>query len=38
VLLAARFVQGAGGALMLPVSVAIVSAAYPGERRGRALA
>ena len=37
VLLAARVVQGAGGALMLPVSVAIVSAAFPGDRRGRAL-
>ena len=36
-LLAARVVQGAGGALMLPVSVAIVSAAFPAEKRGRAL-
>jgi MFS family permease len=30
-------VQGAGGALMLPVSVAIVSAAFPADQRGRAL-
>lgn len=37
VLVAARVLQGAGGALMLPVSVAIVSAAFPAERRGRAL-
>jgi EmrB/QacA subfamily drug resistance transporter len=37
VLLVARVVQGVGGALMLPTSVAIVSAAFPPERRGRAL-
>ena len=36
-LLAARVLQGVGGALMLPTSVAIVSAAFPAERRGRAL-
>jgi EmrB/QacA subfamily drug resistance transporter len=36
-LVAARVVQGAGGALMLPGSVAIVSAAYPAGARGRAL-
>jgi MFS family permease len=29
--------QGAGGALMLPTTIAIVSAAYPGAERGRAL-
>ncbi|MGD9571254.1 MAG: MFS transporter [Thermoleophilia bacterium] len=37
VLIAARVVQGAGGALVLPATVAIVSAAYPAEARGRAL-
>lgn len=37
ILLIARVVQGAGGALMLPASVAIVSAAYPKSARGRAL-
>ncbi len=37
VLLVARIVQGAGGALVLPATVAIVSAAYPREARGRAL-
>lgn len=37
VLLGARVVQGVGGALMLPTSVAIVSAAYPARRRGWAL-
>jgi EmrB/QacA subfamily drug resistance transporter len=36
-LLAARVLQGAGGALMLPTSVAIVSAAFAPEQRGRAL-
>ncbi len=36
-LLAARFVQGCGGALMLPATVAIVSAAYSSAQRGRAL-
>ena len=36
-LLMARVAQGVGGALMLPTSVAIVSAAFPPERRGRAL-
>lgn len=36
-LLAARVLQGAGGALMLPATVAIVSAAFPPEARGRAL-
>lgn len=37
ILLLARVVQGVGGALMLPASVAIVSAAYPKSARGRAL-
>jgi EmrB/QacA subfamily drug resistance transporter len=36
-LLAARVAQGVGGALMLPTSVAIVSAVFPAEARGRAL-
>jgi EmrB/QacA subfamily drug resistance transporter len=36
-LLAARVAQGVGGALMLPTSVAIVSATFPAEQRGRAL-
>jgi len=37
VLIAARVVQGVGGALMLPTSVALVSAAHDAERKGRAL-
>jgi len=37
VLLAARVVQGVGGALMLRTSVAIVNSAYPVQTRGRAL-
>jgi EmrB/QacA subfamily drug resistance transporter len=36
-LLLFRVLQGCGGALMLPTTIAIVSAAYPGESRGRAL-
>ena len=36
-LLAARVVQGVGGALMLPATVAILSGAYRKEDRGRAL-
>lgn len=36
-LIAARVVQGVGGALMLPTSVALVSEAYGAERKGRAL-
>ena len=36
-LLAARVVQGLGGALMLPCSVAIVSATFPSDERGKAL-
>jgi EmrB/QacA subfamily drug resistance transporter len=37
ILLVFRVLQGAGGALMLPTTIAIVSAAYPGSERGRAL-
>lgn len=37
VLLACRTLQGAGEALILPNTVAIVSAAFPDEERGRAL-
>lgn len=37
VVLVARVVQGVGGALMLPATVAIVSGAYPPSQRGRAL-
>jgi EmrB/QacA subfamily drug resistance transporter len=37
ILLAARVVQGAGGALLLPATVALVSATFPTEERGRAL-
>lgn len=36
-LLIARVVQGLGGALMLPGSVAIVNHAYPSAERGKAL-
>ena len=36
-LIAARVVQGAGGALMLPATVAIVSASVPPEDQGSAL-
>ena len=35
--LACRILQGAGGALMLPNTVAIVSAAFPEKDRGQAL-
>ena len=37
ILLAARVVQGIGGALMLPATVAIVSSTFAAEQRGRAL-
>jgi EmrB/QacA subfamily drug resistance transporter len=37
VLILFRVLQGAGGALMLPTTVAIVSRAYRGSERGRAL-
>ncbi|MGE3286002.1 MAG: MFS transporter [Pseudonocardia sp.] len=36
-LLAARVAQGVGGALMLPGSIALLSAAFPPEKRGSAL-
>ncbi|HML13078.1 MAG TPA: MFS transporter, partial [Xanthobacteraceae bacterium] len=36
-LIAARFVQGGGGALLVPSSLAIISAAFPQETRGRAI-
>jgi EmrB/QacA subfamily drug resistance transporter len=36
-MIAARAVQGAGAALMMPTAVAITSAVYPGDQRGRAL-
>jgi EmrB/QacA subfamily drug resistance transporter len=36
-LIAARAVQGAGAALVMPLSLAIVSAAFPPERRGSAI-
>src|SRR5262249_35810573 len=37
VLLACRVVQGVGGALMLPNTVAIVSATFSAQQRGQAL-
>lgn len=37
-MIAARVVQGAGAALMLPVSASIVMAAFPSAYRGRAMA
>ncbi|MGH3151631.1 MAG: DHA2 family efflux MFS transporter permease subunit [Streptosporangiaceae bacterium] len=36
-LIAARAVQGAGGALMLPLALALLSAAFPPQRRAWAL-
>jgi EmrB/QacA subfamily drug resistance transporter len=36
-LIAARAVQGVGGALVLPLALTLLSAAFPPERRGRAL-
>jgi len=36
-LIVARVVQGVGGALMLPATVALVSAAFGADRKGRAL-
>jgi EmrB/QacA subfamily drug resistance transporter len=36
-LIAARAVQGVGAALVIPLAVALLSAAVPPERRGRAL-
>jgi EmrB/QacA subfamily drug resistance transporter len=37
VLIAARAVQGSGAALVLPLGMTLLSAAYPPERRARAL-
>ncbi|GAB2661396.1 DHA2 family efflux MFS transporter permease subunit [Nocardia goodfellowii] len=37
-LIAARFAQGAGGALILPTSLALVNATFSGKARGRAFA
>ena len=36
-LIAARAVQGAGAALVLPLGLALLSAAFPPERRGAAI-
>jgi EmrB/QacA subfamily drug resistance transporter len=36
-LIAARAVQGAGGALLVPGSLALISASFPAEERGRAI-
>jgi len=36
-LIAARALQGVGGALLVPGSLAIISAAFPNERRGQAI-
>lgn len=36
-LIAARSVQGIGGALLVPGSLALISAAFPAEQRGRAI-
>jgi MFS family permease len=36
-LIAARAVQGAGGALVMPLTLTILSAAFPAERRGMAI-
>jgi EmrB/QacA subfamily drug resistance transporter len=36
-LIAARLVQGIGGALLVPSSLAIISAAFPAEARGKAI-
>ncbi|MCO1659892.1 MFS transporter [Pseudonocardia sp. S2-4] len=37
VLIAARVLQGAGAALVLPLSLTLLSAAFPGRQRGRAM-
>src|SRR4051794_24430919 len=37
ILISARVVQGIGGALMIPGSLAIISAAFGDDRRGRAI-
>src|SRR5262245_15461838 len=36
-LIAARAFQGVGAALVMPLAMALLSAAFPGEERGRAL-
>ncbi len=36
-LIAARFVQGAGGALLVPSSLALINSAYQGQRRAQAI-
>ncbi len=36
-LLAARAVQGVGGALLVPASLALITAAYPSAKRGKAI-
>ncbi|MBV9612524.1 MAG: MFS transporter [Acidobacteriaceae bacterium] len=36
-LIAARAVQGIGGALLVPGSLALISASFPAEQRGRAI-
>ena len=36
-LIAARAVQGVGGALLVPGSLALISASFPAEERGRAI-
>ena len=36
-LIAARAVQGAGAALLIPLGLALLSAAFPPERRGAAI-
>jgi EmrB/QacA subfamily drug resistance transporter len=36
-LIAARSLQGVGGALLVPSSLALISSCYPAERRGRAI-
>src|SRR5205814_9827949 len=37
VLVGARAVQGAGAALLLPLGLALLSAAFPAEKRGAAI-
>ncbi len=37
VLIAARLVQGVGGAFMIPGSLSLISAHFPADRRGRAI-
>src|SRR6202046_23363 len=36
-LIAARGLQGIGGALLIPGSLALISASFPSEERGRAI-